>query len=80
MHILNIAAYRFVALSNLEQLRAALKMRALALGLKGTILLAGEGINLLLAGPAANVEAFVRTLRETGAARGRAPLQRHAAR
>jgi UPF0176 protein len=62
MHILNIAAYKFVALDHLPQLRAAFKARGEELGLKGTILLAAEGINLCLAGAAANVEAFLETL------------------
>ena len=62
MNILNIAAYRFVALDHLPQLRAAFKARGEELGLKGTILLAGEGINLFLAGAAADVEAFLETL------------------
>ncbi|MGP1682167.1 MAG: oxygen-dependent tRNA uridine(34) hydroxylase TrhO [Giesbergeria sp.] len=63
MNILNIAAYRFVLVNDLEQLRAALKARGAELGLKGTILIAAEGINLFLAGTAANVEAFLQTLR-----------------
>jgi UPF0176 protein len=63
MNILNIAAYRFVALSELAQLRAALRMRCQELGLKGTILIAGEGINLFLAGSAGNVESFLDALR-----------------
>lgn len=63
MNILNIAAYRFVALEDLAQLRAALGARCEALQLKGSILIAAEGINLFLAGAAANVEAFVQTLR-----------------
>ena len=62
MNILNIAAYRFVPLNDLEQLRAALMLRGAELGLKGTILIAAEGINLFLAGAGANVEAFVETL------------------
>ena len=62
MHILNVAAYRFVALDHLPQLRAAFKARCEQLRLKGTILLAGEGINLFLAGAAADVEAFLETL------------------
>ena len=62
MNILNIAAYRFVALDHLPQLRAAFKARGEELGLKGTILVAGEGINLFLAGAVANVEAFLETL------------------
>ena len=62
MNILNIAAYRFVALDHLPQLRAAFKARGEELGLKGTILVAGEGINLFLAGAAANIEAFLQML------------------
>ena len=62
MNILNIAAYRFVALDHLPELRAAFKARGEELGLKGTILLAGEGINLFLAGAAADVGAFLETL------------------
>ena len=62
MNILNIAAYRFVALNDLAQLRAAFKARGAQLELKGTVLIATEGINLFLAGAAANVEAFLETL------------------
>jgi UPF0176 protein len=62
MNILNVAAYRFVALDHLPQLRAEFKARGEELGLKGTILLAGEGINLVLAGGAAKVEAFLETM------------------
>ena len=63
MNILNIAAYRFVALSDLAQLRAALRTRCEELGLKGTILIASEGINLFLAGASGRVEDFLQTLR-----------------
>ena len=63
MNILNIAAYRFVALERLPQLRDAMKSRCQALGLKGTVLIAEEGINLFLAGAAGNVEAFLADLR-----------------
>ncbi|MBE0613839.1 MAG: sulfurtransferase [Burkholderiales bacterium] len=63
MNILNIAAYRFVALSELAQLRAALKTRSAQLRLRGTILIAEEGINLVLAGAAADIETFVDELR-----------------
>jgi UPF0176 protein len=48
--ILNIAAYKFVDLDELSQRRGELLERCLALGLKGTILLSPEGINLSLAG------------------------------
>ena len=62
MNILNIAAYRFVALSDLAQLRAAFRARAAELELKGTILIAAEGINLFLAGATGNIEAFLEML------------------
>jgi UPF0176 protein len=57
--ILNIAAYRFVALPDAATLRETLFVAAQARGLKGTILLAEEGINLFLAGPAGAVQGFV---------------------
>ncbi len=63
MNILNIAAYRFVALDQLPELRAAFQARCQGLGLKGTILIAEEGINLFLAGAAAKIEAFLEVLR-----------------
>ncbi len=61
--ILNIAAYRFVAINDAPALRAHLQDAATAQGLLGTILLAPEGINLFLAGPAAGVAAFLGRLR-----------------
>ena len=61
--ILNISAYKFVALPDAEDQRTLLLARALARQLKGTILLATEGINLFLAGPADAVHAFVDDLR-----------------
>lgn len=60
---LNISSYKFVALPDAIDLQATLLARALALELKGTILLAGEGINLFLAGPADAVRGFVDQLR-----------------
>ena len=60
--ILNISAYKFVPLPDAEALRALLLARAQALGLKGTILLAEEGINLFLAGPGDAVRSFVAQL------------------
>jgi UPF0176 protein len=59
MNIVNIAAYRFVAIDHLAELRAQLKKRCVALGLKGTILLAREGINLFLAGTPQDIAAFI---------------------
>lgn len=59
---LNISAYKFVALPDAAELRVTLLERALGLQLKGTILLAEEGINLFLAGPAEAVRGFVTQL------------------
>src|SRR5436190_10991337 len=46
----NIAAYKFAQLSGLKELRADLLAFTNRLGLKGTILLSTEGINLFVAG------------------------------
>ncbi len=56
---LNIAAYRFVALTDLQDWRARIRAQAEACALKGTVLLAGEGINLCLAGTEANVRRWL---------------------
>nr|MDH4483166.1 sulfurtransferase [Rhodoferax sp.] len=61
--VLNISAYRFTPLPDAADLRPVLLARALALELKGTILLATEGINLFLAGPVDQVREFVAQLR-----------------
>jgi UPF0176 protein len=60
--ILNISTYKFVPLSDAPALRELFLQRAVALGLKGTILLAEEGINLFLAGRAEDVREFVAQL------------------
>lgn len=62
--ILNISAYKFVPLPDAQNLRETLHHRALELQLKGTIVLAEEGINLFLAAPASAVHSFVDGLRE----------------
>jgi UPF0176 protein len=63
MSIVNLSAYRFVALDDLPALRERVLERASALALKGTVLLAPEGINLFLAGPREAVDAFMAWLR-----------------
>jgi UPF0176 protein len=62
--ILNISAYKFVTLPDAEALRDTLMARAKDLQLKGTILLAEEGINLFLAGPTLAVRNFVAQLKQ----------------
>ena len=64
MQTLNIAAYRFVEIADPEGLREPLLARARSLGIKGTVLLAGEGINLVLAGAAAALRDFLAWLGE----------------
>ena len=61
--VLNISCYHFVPLPDAHALRDRLEALALATGLKGTILLAEEGINFFLAGPAQAVRGLVAALR-----------------
>ena len=61
--ILNISCYLFVSLTDTAALCERLHARAEALGLKGTVLIAEEGINLFLAGPADDVNTWVDELR-----------------
>ncbi len=57
--ILNISTYKFVTLADAEALRLPLQGQAAACRLKGTVLLAEEGINLFMAGPEAGVREFM---------------------
>ena len=61
---LNLSAYRFVALPDAQALRERLYAQALRVGLKGTVLLAEEGINLFVAGPADVAEGWLDELQE----------------
>ena len=63
MSVVNISCYKFVTLTDREALKADLTARCLALGLKGTILLAPEGINVFLAGSREAIDAIVAHLR-----------------
>ena len=57
--VLNISAYLFTEISDTAALREACHAQASAHSLKGTVLIAQEGINLFLAGPPAAVRDFV---------------------
>ena len=59
MPFLNISTYRFVELPDPPALRDRLEASADAAGLKGTILLAHEGINLFMAGEEAALRGWV---------------------
>ena len=61
--ILNISAYKFIELADAKRLQPVLLERAMQADLKGTVLLASEGINLFLAGAAERVRGWVAQLR-----------------
>lgn len=60
---LNVSAYKFVSLADPASWREQVRDRAAAHALKGTVLIAEEGINLFLAGAADSLRAFVDWLR-----------------
>ncbi|MEZ0389877.1 MAG: rhodanese-related sulfurtransferase, partial [Verrucomicrobium sp.] len=60
----NIAAYKFANLTDLKPLREKLVAQCKAWGLKGTILLSPEGVNLFVAGGAAEIEHLLGLLRD----------------
>ena len=61
--ILNIAAYRFVAIDDAERLALQLRERAERARLRGSVLVAPEGINLFLAGEEAPLREWLDWLR-----------------
>lgn len=65
MQILNIAGYKFIALSNLEAVQAVLLAKCEELSLKGTILLSEEGVNITLSGSPHSIQSFQAYLNET---------------
>ncbi|WP_323072704.1 sulfurtransferase [Mycetohabitans endofungorum] len=63
MSIVNLAAYKFISLDAIDTWRPVLRQRCDALALRGTILLAPEGINLFIAGSREATDAFIDYLR-----------------
>jgi UPF0176 protein len=61
--VLNIAAYQFVVIADPHAVAARVRELAEAGELRGTVLVAGEGINLFLAGDEPAVHGFVEGLR-----------------
>ncbi len=61
--IINVAAYKFVPLADLDLLKKDLKALCLRLGLKGTILISEEGINLFVAGTRVAVDGLLGELK-----------------
>ena len=62
--VVNIAGYRFADMPDRDELRQPLRDLCQELDLKGTILLAHEGINFFLAGSQTSIDSFVRWLEE----------------
>ena len=60
--ILNIAAYRFVAIDDPRALADHVRGLATHHALRGTVLIAPEGINIVLAGIEAHIRAFIDAL------------------
>jgi UPF0176 protein len=58
------ALYQFVPLPDFRELREPLRAQCVALGLRGTLLLASEGINGTIAGEVSAIDAFIAELRE----------------
>lgn len=71
--VTNIAAYRFAPLSDLKDLRARLISDCKAWGLKGTILLSTEGINLFIAGAAESIDRLMGLLHSVPGLEGLEP-------
>ena len=57
------ALYQFAALPDFRELREPLRALAAGLGIKGSVLLAHEGINGTVAGSDEGIDAFIRELR-----------------
>jgi UPF0176 protein len=59
-----MAFYQFAPLSELDRLRAALAAKAESLDIKGTVLIAEEGVNGTLAGAESDLKAFADQLKQ----------------
>lgn len=60
--IQNIAAYRFVSIDDVDAVAVRVKALCDGLGLKGTVLVAPEGINIFLAGDSSAIGGFLTEL------------------
>jgi len=71
MQIVNIAAYKFIGIPEPRQWQPVIKDKCAELHLKGTVLLATEGINLFLAGERGAIEGFLKFLQSDALFGGR---------
>jgi len=62
--IVNISGYKFIELADISELRVFFKAQCQEMGLKGTILLASEGINIALSGTYDQIQAFYKLLNQ----------------
>jgi len=58
MNLVNLSFYRFLPLQNLRERQADLRILGQRLSLKGTILLADEGVNAMVTGEHSNINEF----------------------
>ena len=59
----NIAAYKFITFDNTEEMRPQYQDICNRLGLKGTVLLTPEGINMFLSGPRPHIDEYLAWVR-----------------
>ncbi len=64
MGVVNISGYKFVELDQLDQLKSTFLQKCPQYHIKGTILLAHEGINLMLASEQAEMNLFIHFLKK----------------
>lgn len=73
--VLNLSGYKFAPLTDLVPLRDRLRILTANLGLRGTILLSPEGINLFVAGSRKSTDTLLSALRETPGLEDLAPKE-----
>lgn len=66
-NVVNISGYKFVPLSDLDELQNHLRVVCSNQSLKGTILLSEEGINCFVAGNRSGIDNFLTELRSIAA-------------
>jgi len=77
--VVNISCYKFVSLTGRDAMKADLTGHCEQWGMKGTILLAPEGINLFLAGSRSAIDEFMTYLRADPRFADMAPKESHSA-
>jgi RluA family pseudouridine synthase len=73
--VINIAAYKFVPLADLQALRERLRNQCKFWKLRGTILISPEGINLFVAGGRAEIDLLLAELRGIAGLEGLQPKE-----